>query len=181
MRTTKVCSALLLLLSFSLLAASQVRADGINYSYTSGGNTFTWTLPTNPVVAPGNGHLGEGFTLPGVSFLENGTPMIGTLDFFNSASVFGGGFDLHNGLGYLINAFGPQLYIPPETAPTMTMSLGTFSFVDYGSDVNGTSPPSVTQLQVTSVPEPSTLSLLAIGLAIGLLFFYASQKLVVRF
>ena len=51
MRTYRLFSAALLL-SFSLLAASQIRADEINYLYTSAGNTFTWTLPTNPVIAP---------------------------------------------------------------------------------------------------------------------------------
>ncbi|MGB2676630.1 MAG: PEP-CTERM sorting domain-containing protein [Candidatus Acidiferrum sp.] len=167
MRTSILFSAALLLLSFSLLAASQIRADGINYSYTSGGTTFTWELPTNPVIAAGNAYPGEGFTIPGLSFSEsnNPVPMVGIIDFFNS--LWGGGFDLKSGGGLLINAYGPQLYTGPESAPTMLM--GTFSTIDYGSDTSGaTAPTSVSTLALTSVPEPSTLSLLAIGLAIGL-------------
>ncbi len=104
MRIYKLFSAALLLLSFSLLAASQIRADEINYSYSSAGNTFTWTLPTNPVIAPVDVDAGMSFTIPNLSFSENGVPLVGTFDFFSF--VDGGGFDLIGGGGFLINAFG---------------------------------------------------------------------------
>jgi hypothetical protein len=169
MRTSKLFSAGLVF-CFSLLAASQIRADGIlNYEYKSGSNTFTWQLPTNPMIAPGNAFPGLGFTIPDVSFSENGVSMVGTLDFFNFNSIFNGGFDLWNGGGYLINAMGPQLYTGPETAPTMVAS--SFSgFIDFGSDTspNAQPIPGGGSAQVKSTPEPSTLSLLAVGLAIGL-------------
>src|ERR1700757_2519508 len=165
MRSAKLISAALLLLSFLLLGASQTRADAINYVYTSSGITYTWTLPTNPVIDPANVYPGLGFTIPDWSFSEstNPNPMVGTFDFFNSS--IGGGFDLKTGGGTLINAYGLQLYTGPESAPTML--VGAFStFLDYGSDTSGSSPPSSgNSLQSTSVPEPSTLSLLTIGLA----------------
>jgi hypothetical protein len=164
MRTRKLFSAALLLLSFSLLAASQIRADGIDYSFTSGSNTFTWTLPTNPVIAPGDAHPPDGFTIPNWSFSENGVPMVGTFDFFST--LFLGGFDLKSNGGILINAMGDQLYSGPETAPTML--TGSFGVADFGSDTSGSNPPTMVMLQPKSVPEPSTLSLLAMGLAIGL-------------
>src|SRR5208283_3308283 len=99
----------LLLLTFSLLSASQIRADGTeDYVYECGGNTFTWQLPTNPVVAPDNAYLGMGFIVPDLSFSENGVSMVGTLDFYNTSSM-GGGFDLWSGTNYFSNAYGPQL------------------------------------------------------------------------
>jgi hypothetical protein len=166
-------SAALLLLSFSLLAASQIRADGMDsYVYEFGGNTFTWELPTNPVIAPDNAYLGMGFTIPDLSFSENGVAMVGTLDFYNTS--MDGGFDLWIGGYYFSNAYGPQLYTGPESAPTLL--TGTFSLTDYG---NGDSPTEGNILQVTSVssvPEPSTFSLLAIGLAIGLVFTFLRKN-----
>jgi PEP-CTERM motif len=90
--------------------------------------------------------------------------LTGTLDFYNVSDA--GGFDLFPGADLLINAFGPQLYTGTEDAPTFL--TGTFSLTDYasvdGQAFGGT-------LNVTSVPEPSTLSLLAVGVAIGLASF----------
>ena len=178
MRIYKLFSAALLLLSFSLLAASQIRADEINYSYTSAGNTFTWTLPTNPVIAPADVHTPDGFTIPNVSFSENGVPMVGTFDFFSIDTP--GGFDLFGGgVDLLINAFGDQVYSGPLSAPTMlTGGFGTFE--DFGSDTTGSTsnPGTLEATSASPVPEPSTFSLWAIGLAIGLaLTFVRSGKI----
>jgi hypothetical protein len=177
MRIYKLFSAALLL-SFSLLAASQIRADEINYSYTSAGNTFTWTLPRNPVIPPADNFAPMNFTIPNLSFSENGVPMVGTFDFFSLA--FGGGFDLFGGgVDLLINAFGDQVYSGPEGAPTMLPGpFGTFQ--DFESDPTGnTSNPGTLEATASaSVPEPSTLSLLAIALATGLaLTFVRSAKI----
>ena len=177
MRTCKVFSAALLLLSFSLLVASQVRADEINYSYTSGSNTFTWTLPINPVIAPVDVHTPNGFTIPNWSFSENGAPMVGTFDFFST--LFDGGFDLKSGGGLLINAMGDQLYSGPESAPTML--TGSFATVDFGSDTSGSKPPTPVMLEPSSaspVPEPSTFSLWAVGLALGLAVTFVRKRLI---
>jgi PEP-CTERM motif-containing protein len=175
MRTCKLFSAALLLLSFSLLVASQIRADEINYSYPSGGNTFTWTLPTNPVIAPGDASASFGFTIPNWSFSENGAPMVGTLEFFSTSAM--GGFQLFSGVSLLINAQGDQLYSGPESAPTML--TGSFATVDFGSDTVGFFPPIPVTLSpsVSPVPEPSTLSLWAIGLALGLTVTFVRKRL----
>lgn len=177
MRIYKLISAALLLLSFSLLTASQIRADEINYSYTSAGNTFTWTLPTNPVIPPADDFTPMSFKIPNVAFSENGVPMVGIFDFFNTNS--GGGFDLFGGgFDLLIDAFGDQVYSGPESAPTM-LTGGFGTFVDFGSDPTGsTSNPGTLRATSASVPEPSTLSLLVIALAIGpALTFVRSAKI----
>jgi PEP-CTERM motif len=168
MRTSKLFSIALVLVGFTVLGATQVRADSVNYSYTAGTNTFTWVLPTNPT--PGSYAIGLGFALNNISFSETGsggtTTGTGTMDFFNGANT--GGFDLWVGnYNYLINAYGPQLYSGLESAPTML--AGPFAVVvDYS---NGTAPPVYgTSGNATSVPEPGTLPLLAIGLAIALAF-----------
>jgi hypothetical protein len=165
MRTSKLFSVALLLLSFSLLAASQSRADGTtDYVYVADGNTFTWDLPTNPVNTPSNVYSGTGFIIPGLSFSENGVAMVGTLDVYNNSS--GGGFDLWVGdYSFLSNAYGPQLYSGAESAPTLF--TGTFFLTDYGND---SMPPYAGTLQATTAPEPSSLYMLAIGLLILLGF-----------
>jgi hypothetical protein len=172
MRIYKLFSAALLLLSFSLLAASQIRADEINYLYTSAGNTFTWTLPTKPVIPPADVTVPMSFTIPNLSFSENGVPSVGTFDFFSLGS--GGGFDLFGGgVTLLINAFGDQVYSGKLSAPTMLPGpFGTFQ--DFGSNPTGTtSNPGTLETTSTSVPEPSTLLFLAIGLAILALVRFA--------
>jgi hypothetical protein len=161
-------SASLFLLCFSLLAASQVRADSLSYVYQFDGNTFAWVLPTNPVISPSNVVPSSSFTIPDVSFTENnGAPTVGTVDFFNSSNF--GGFDLYVGnFDFLSDAEGPQLYSGPEGGPTLL--TGTFSLTEFG---NVGTPIGTGTLQVTpvqSIPEPSTILLLATGFAIGLVF-----------
>jgi hypothetical protein len=172
MRIYKLFSAALLLLSFSLFAASQIRADEINYLYTSAGNTFTWTLPRNPVIPPADVTAPMSFTIPNLSFSENGVPSVGTFDFFSLGS--GGGFDLFGGgVNLLINAFGDQVY--SNTLSNPTMLPGPFApFTDCGSDPICSNPnPGTLKATSTSVPEPSTLLFLAIGLAILALVRFA--------
>jgi hypothetical protein len=117
------------------------------------------------------------FTIPNLSFSENGVPHVGTFDFFSVGS--GGGFDLFvAGVDLTINAFGDQVYSGPLSAPTMlTGPFGTF--IDFGSDPTGfTSNPGTLEATSAPVPEPSTLSLWAIALAIGLaLTFVRSAKI----
>lgn len=165
MRSCKLLSAVLVFLSFLLLAATQVRADGANnYVYAANGNTFTWSLPANPAMTSDNVDVGDYSTFCDVSLSENGVAMSGTLDFYNTN--WGGGFDLWTGTNFpLVDAYGPQLYTGLESAPTFLP--GTFSFTDYG---NGNGPVYGGTLQVTPAPEPSTLCMLGIGLAIFLGF-----------
>jgi hypothetical protein len=167
MAIKKVLFTALVVLALSLVGAAQLRADAVvDFNYSFGGNTFSWELPVNPVVTPDNVYPGIAFTLPDVSFTENGVAMTGTMDFFSSTS--GGGFDLWSGYYfYFCNAFGPQLYTGPESSPTLltgNFSLADAENTDYFLAGTGT-------LDATSVPEPSALSLLMIGMAFGLAIF----------
>jgi hypothetical protein len=175
MPLTKLFSAALLLLTFSLIAASQIRADGTpsgitSYEYEFDGNNFTWELPTNPVITSNNATPGMYFTISDLSFSENGVAMIGTIDFYNTSML--GGFDLLSGGSYLCDADGPQLYTGPESAPTLLG--GNFSLYDFGNGNPATF--GNTTLAATTVPEPSTLSFVAVGLAMGLALTILRKK-----
>jgi len=163
MRTIKVLSTVVAVLALALLVAPQLRADSTtNFVYASAGNTFTFEVATNPVVAPRNAYPGVGFTIPDESFTENGTTMTGTLDFYSSGS--GGGFDLWTSNYFiLINAYGPQLYTGSVNDPSILS--GTFYFLD----IRDGSFPTLGKSVQTTVPEPSSFLLLAIGLGAGLL------------
>jgi hypothetical protein len=166
MRVKLVCFAVLLL-AFTLLSAAPLRADSVTeYIYRSGDNTFTWQLPTHPVLTPVDVSLGSSFTIENLSFIENGVPMVGTMDFFNSSSS--GGFDLYlNNFDFLVNNVGPQLYFGSEGSPTLRSGL--FFLLDYG---NTDTPQNLGILEAKAVtelvPEPSTFALLAAGLVMGL-------------
>ena len=108
--------------AMGMLTTTTLSLTSFMYTYTVGSDTFTWTLPINPAIAPGNSSCAPtmppslcSFTIPNESFTLNGEKMTGTFDFFDTSNS--GGFDL----------VGPP-----------------------------------------SVPEPSTILLSAIGLAIGL-------------
>jgi hypothetical protein len=171
MRSCKLLSAVLVFLSFLLLAATEVRADGTtDYVYAVNGNTFTWSLPTNPEMTSDNVDVGNYFTFSDVSLSENGVAMSGTLDFYNTK--WGGGFDLWTGTTFpLLDAYGPQLYTGLESAPTLLP--GPFSLTDYG---NGDCPVYAGTLEVIPTPEPSALCMLAIGLAIILGFAFIRKN-----
>lgn len=191
MRAPKLFCAALLVVSFSLFSAGQVRADDVSYSYSSGGNTFTFELPVMPT--PDSPASGVSFNILNVAFSENGgAPTTGEMDFLSSSGALGG-FGLWNpGTGFFfIDAFGvpggsfatpgTQLYTGPESMPTLLSTGGPFLFQDYSDCDNslihcddptvGTDPPPSGTLTVTLVPtptpEPSSLLLLAAGLALG--------------
>jgi hypothetical protein len=187
MKTKWLIYSVFVLACLTLLTAPQLRADSttLSYNYQSGGNTFTWQLPVNPVLSPSNYTLTYIFTFNNLSFTENGVAMTGTMDFYNTMN--GGGFDLYLGTGapappYLADALGlplsnpqlsQQLYSGPENAPTML--TGTFTLADYATtdpvNYNGNGIPGtlqVTAVPVTTVPEPSTLLLMAVGLVLSL-------------
>lgn len=152
----------------SLIPATQVRADTDSFVYQFGGNTFTWELPSSPLITPDNASSGLSFTLPSVSVSENGgLALLGTMDFYSAANSSPGGLDFIVGSFYYFDVTGPQLYSAPETSPTFLP--GTFtSLIDYG---NGNVPlPGFGTLEISTkaVPEPSTFLLLIIGLGSGL-------------
>jgi len=158
------------LLCFSLLSAHEARADMVDYMWQFGGNTFTWSLPANPVILPGNSVPGLSFTITGLSV--TGVSLPATMDFFSTApgnAPFLGGFDLYTGnFNFIADTFGTQLYSGSEGAPTL--KTGTFTLTTIGAD--GITPDGDGKLTATlvstAVPEPSTILLSAVGLVIGL-------------
>jgi hypothetical protein len=165
----------LLLMAFllSFVASSEVRAETIDqFTYTANGNTFVWQLPASPVIGAGDFVLGQSFTLFDVQYSENdGALVSGQFDFFNANPV-GGGFDLSSASGLLVDAFGPQVYMWSEAAPTFVQ--GTYELNDYALAQNdfladAVSVPGI--LVITIVPEPSVLLLMGAGLLILTLGF----------
>jgi hypothetical protein len=165
------------LLCFSLVAARQARADSVSYTYAVGSDTFAWLLPASPASVLGFSSVcGSGmcsFTIPGASFTENGAPMTGTLDFFDSAS--GGGFDLFVGTSptgtppFLVDNSGAVLFTGPVTGPTMSAFPSGVSLLEFPDSLNPGATGTLTATVVsTTIPEPPTILLAAIGLVIGL-------------
>ena len=78
MRTTKFLFIVLVMIGLTTLAAPQLRADSspIDYTYTVGGNTFTWQLPANPT-ALDNVVPDATFRIDNLLFTENGVAMTG--------------------------------------------------------------------------------------------------------
>ena len=161
----RLVTALFVFALVGLCSASRAQADEV----------FTWTLPASPTIAPGNVDLGGfiEFTIPGVSFSENGVSQSGVFDFFNSIS--GGGFDL--GAAPLCTATGTcildeggaQLYTGTESAPTFVP--GTYSLTGFPDSPNpgGTGTLTITAgpngdlFTFSTVPEPASLLLMGVG------------------
>ncbi len=154
----------------ALCSASLTKADGLdNFTYTAGGNTFTWQLPSSPAPAVADVYPGFGFTLNNVLVSENGgTPVLASFDFYSTWSA--GGFDLTVGNNMLANTAWQQLYQGWEGAPTFL--TGTFLLTDYAA--NEDTFPGTLDI-TTNVPEPSALGLLAVGVLI-LFLGLASRK-----
>ena len=158
-----------LLMLLALLSANFAKADGIDqFTYTAGGNTFTWQLPASPSLPDDEVYPGVAFTIPDVLVSVNGgTAELGSFDFYST--LCSGGFDLTFGDNVPANTIGQQLYTGWEGAPTFI--LGTFLETDYGlndSGIPGT-------LVITNVPEPASLLLLALG-ALLFIFTLGSKK-----
>jgi hypothetical protein len=153
----KAMAAGFLALLATAISVTTARADEatVDFSYQSDGNTFQWQLPASPTPS-GVDVFGIGdvdFEIDNVAVSENGgTPDLENLVFFSLFSQ-GGFFNFTD-----IAAFGEQVYMGPETAPTFVP--GTYSdLTDFGVNANGV--PGT--LQITVAPEPSSLLLLAIG------------------
>ncbi|HEX8871355.1 MAG TPA: hypothetical protein VF758_01240, partial [Candidatus Acidoferrum sp.] len=83
-----------------LLSAAPLRADSLDYTYTSGGNVITFQLPASSPITPDAVFAPFTFSLTNVLFSENGgAPISGTVDFWSSLGE--GGFDLYtSGFNY---------------------------------------------------------------------------------
>jgi hypothetical protein len=167
----------LALLGMLLLAGvTNARADGVNFLLTDGPNTMTWTLPS-PLIP--NSSFPKGFTMNGVTVLENGiTPVTANIAFWNLTVNDGGisacatsatcdptsDLSLFDTFDYLtfsgttaLPTFTPGTYTEPAVEDEVTENDGDTWALSSSQDANLT-------LTITSVPEPSTMLLLGSGL-----------------
>ena len=144
---------------FALFSATQAQADTIdNFTYQDGGNTFAWQLPSTPTILPTNFLPGLAFVITDITYSENDIPQNPASLIFSS-DAGGGGFFLFDTFQGILS-FGSQVYSGTEDAPTFLE--GTYSLPDYFSSTDGNGVPAT--LTITSVPEPSSLMLLGMGM-----------------
>ncbi|MEI9977399.1 MAG: PEP-CTERM sorting domain-containing protein [Edaphobacter sp.] len=152
------------LLSFAILATPFVaKADTLDFTLTGGGNTFTFSLPSNPV--PGSFSNGVSFTLPSILITEGATSFNSDITFFNLTDA------THNG-GLLfslptappappvnIDLTGEQSYETTSLEGAPVFAPGEFDLIagsPKGDDA-------FTLSIDSEVPEPSSITLLASG------------------
>jgi hypothetical protein len=152
---TKVLSLALL-----LAASFTVKADTLDFTLTGGGNTFTFSLPSNP--SPDSSSTGKSFTLNSIMVTEGLIGFTTNLTFSNLSQ--GGGLNFLIPAapplpGFGLDLTGPQIYSGLEASPTFgptttPLILGT----PKGDDeyTLGITDP--------SVPEPASIGLLATGM-----------------
>jgi hypothetical protein len=157
------------LLSFAILAtALAAKADTLDFTINGDGNTFTFSLPSNPT--PSSFSSGFSFTMANILITEGNISFTSDITFYNLNDP------AHNG-GLLfslpapppplpstsIDLLGEQVYdtSSPESAPIFAPNQFTLT--------EGSAKGDIFTLDIApAVPEPSTISLLATGiLALG--------------
>jgi PEP-CTERM motif len=136
------------------------KADTLDFTLTGGGNTFTFSLPSNPT--PDSSTNGASFTLDNIMVTEG---LIGfTSDIKFSNLTGGGGLDFSVPAipplpGTDIDLVGAQLYSGSEASPIFSATSTPFIL----SEPKGTDEFTLT-IADESVPEPASIGLLATGL-----------------
>ena len=145
----------LILSSLLLLTVGISSADTLSYNFT-GAISASFDLPVNPI--PTVVDPGFGFQVTPMNLMINGVASGDFLVFYNSDPITGGG----GGLGAFscgscadFSFIGPQLYSGSEASPTMLALAGITLNDGVTGDPVGT---------ISTTPEPSTLSLMVVGL-----------------
>ena len=152
MRILSQAPVFVIVLAVAALIAPLAKADTLDFTLTQGSNTYTFSLPSSPT--PDSVVNGQDFVIANqIININNMFGETSNITFRNSSDT--------GGLDFLDAALpGPQLYTGTEAAPTFR--TGQFSLSD---SFNLTITP-----ESTGVPEPPTISLLALGiLALGTL------------
>jgi hypothetical protein len=155
----------LMVMACALFTAGRANADAIdNFTFTGGSNTYTWSLPSSPVVAADNFADGIGFVMGDVAYALNGVAQApGEFDFYSILDF--GGFDtILADESMPLNEFGLQIY--RVGAPTFLP--GTYHFL--GSDA----PSGTLTIASVSAPEPGSLALTGLGVLV--LFGLAARR-----
>ena len=156
----RILVAFVALLAALVLSSPGVRAD--TFSLTDGTNTIGFTLPSNPTPVAGNFDIGYFFELDGISVDVNGTKETQSLFFFNDSQM--GGLEIGDSSSILLNQSGPSVYSNTEDTPMF--NPGPYSLTAVTGPFQGLYASNFT-LNITddsSVPEPSTLSMLGAAL-----------------
>jgi hypothetical protein len=160
MHLPKILSLAVLLLAIPLTS----KADTLDFTLSGGGNTFTFSLPSNPT--PDSTNPGVSFTLDDIMVALNpGSPLgidfTADLTFSNLGSGGGISFPIPSPppTPLTLDLVGAQLFTGTLNAPIFAPTTTPFLLSEpKGSDTFS--------LDIASeVPEPSTLAFLGTGLA----------------
>ena len=150
----------ILSLAAVLASAFIAKADTLDFTLTGGGNTLTFSLPSNPT--PNSTVNGTSFTLDNIMLSEGSISFTTDLKFSNLSA--GGGLDFAIPAapplpGSDLDLVGPQLYSGSEAAPMFSATTTPFMLAEPNGAGSFT-------LAITdaSVPEPASIGLLATGL-----------------
>ena len=148
-----------LFLAAILATTLTLKADTLDFSLTGGGDTFTFSLPSNP--SPDSSTSGTSFTLDNIMITEGLIGFTTDLSFSNLSA--GGGLSFLRPAspplpGSSLDLVGPQLYGGTESSPMFSATSTPFMLSQPKGDLNYT-----LAIADASVPEPASLGLLATG------------------
>jgi hypothetical protein len=157
----------ILSLATIIAAAVAAKADTLDFTLIGGGDTYTFTLPSNP--SPDSSVMGTSFTLSNIMVTEDGgTPMGITFssDLTFSELAHSGGLEFPLPSSPLptpvnLDLTGPQLYTGSENSPMFSPTSTPFTL--QGANNSGTFTLDITTAQ-SPIPEPSSIALLTTGL-----------------